>query len=201
MTIWTQTLNGKPFDLLDPTPDMVDFEVIAKVLARTPRFGGHTLGGVLSVAQHCVVGADAIMQETGRKDWAGAFLLHDAHEAYIGDIGTPVVQALAAATSVDYPNYSNYIVPDAISELKLGIDSAIYTAAGLSWPLDSETHDVVKVYDTRMLITERNARCAPLSGGVEWPNAEPIKDADCSYWPEELAASMYRALLLTINIG
>ncbi len=50
-------LHGRAFDLLAPTVDMVDLlGEVSEVLARIPRFGGHTETGPLSVAQHCVIG-------------------------------------------------------------------------------------------------------------------------------------------------
>jgi hypothetical protein len=190
---WIQTLQGHAFDLLNPTPDMVDFDTIATVLARVPRFGGHTTGrGILSVAQHCEQGAWAILRDTGRRDWAAAFLLHDGHETYIGDIPTPVRNALVHIAGL-HSCFARNVVIDAISELKWRIDAAIYTRAGIPWPLDSETADVVKVYDIRMLRTERDARLSvpPHAWGAVYERAEPLQGVDCGPWGEELAARMY----------
>lgn len=168
--IWIQTLprlgerHGRAFDLVNPTPEMVDFSTIATVLARVPRFGGHTGGGVLSVAQHCTEGANAILREGGGRLAAAAFLLHDAHEAYIGDIATPVALALECVANQNALTIAESgqggAVRDAIASLKARIDSAIYQAAGLPWPLDPQSAALVKLYDRRMLETERRARLA-----------------------------------------
>lgn len=154
---WLQVLGGRAFSLTNPRAEDVDFETIAIVLSRVPRFGGHTENGVLSVAQHCLEGAAAILRDTGRRDAAAAFLIHDAHEAYMGDIATPVADALQALAE----SYRADVVKRAIRTLKRRLDAAIYTAAGLPWPLPPEVAAIVKEYDLRMMSTERRERLAP----------------------------------------
>lgn len=165
-TPWTQVLGtdgkGKRFDLVNPRAEDVDFVAMATVLARTPRFNGHTEGGSYSVAQHCREGAYAILRETGDAYAAAAFLLHDGHEYIIGDQSTPVRDAVAwyaVAESGDL--YADRIVRSAIASLKLALDQAIYKRAGLGWPLSPAVHALVKEYDIRMLRTEADARMAP----------------------------------------
>lgn len=211
-TTWIQTLgsNGKggKFDPTDPKPEDVDFAVIARVLARTPRFGGHTNQGVYSVAQHCVEGARSLLREVNVLDrlqgqergaqqrWAAAtaFLLHDAHEAYIGDIATPVAESLAFLANGVYPHVDGaYIVKFAIHALKGRLDEAIYGAAGVAWPLAPEVASLVKQIDVRMCRTERDARMATPPG--EWDEAieaaEPVPGVDLSMWSEDEAAGAW----------
>jgi len=85
---WVQTVSGVAFDLLDPTPEMVQLEDIAHALSRIPRFNGHTRSHY-SVAEHSVLGCLLVPRELQT-----AFLLHDAHEAYIGDLTSPLKAAL-----------------------------------------------------------------------------------------------------------
>lgn len=146
---WVQTYNNVKFDLLNPTPDMVDFSTVARALSRIPRFVAHTEGSQpYSVAQHCVIGSNAIEVATGQWALAFAFLLHDAHEAYIGDIVNPVVAALDTIQPVKA----------AFTELKKRIDHAIYSAAGVVNFLDApELQAKVKEFDMRMCKTERDA--------------------------------------------
>ena len=174
-------------DLINPTPEMVCFLTIARVLARVPRFGGHTNNGVLSVAQHCLEGANAILRDTGRRDAAGAFLLHDAHEAYIGDITTPVVDAIADLS--ECPHH----VHMAIRQLKARLDEAIYTAAGIAWPLPADVRDMVEEYDIRMCRTECDARMAPSPRPWSEPyvSAEPVADVDLWPWTEGTIESLW----------
>lgn len=192
--IWIQTLpalgsrQGRALDLIDPKPEQIDFRTIATVLSRVPRFAGQTGGGVLSVAQHCTEGARAILRDTGRNDWAAAFLLHDAHEYAMGDIATPVAQALAHHAEKDLGKGG--AVSYAIRSLKSALDSAIYRAAGMSYPLDAQTAALVKLYDARMLVTERNARLAepPYPHDTQ---AEPVADVDMFPWSAGSAEAFY----------
>ncbi|MCA3174489.1 MAG: hypothetical protein ING36_02970 [Burkholderiales bacterium] len=92
MTILTTT-NGGKFNLTDPKPEQVFLDDIAHGLASQNRFIGRTRP-CWSVAQHsllCAELAGVMHQDPGL---VMAALLHDAHEAYIGDIATPVVQAI-----------------------------------------------------------------------------------------------------------
>lgn len=84
---WIQTRGGDAFELLSPKPGMIHFEEIATILSRIPRFNGHT-GDVFSVAQHCTEGAKAILRSGVEDATALAFLLHDAHEAFLASIST-----------------------------------------------------------------------------------------------------------------
>lgn len=192
---WLQVLGGVAFDLVHPRPEQVDFGTIATVLARTPRFGGHTDGGTLSVAQHCEQGARAILRDTGRADWAAAFLIHDAHEAYIGDLPTPVQNALAAvAALIDGDTNSGDIVKRAIEALKRRLDIAIYLAAGIP-DVSVEMWGVVKSYDRRMCVTEHDARM-PLAPRLPWHSFGPIKPVamvDTYPWSEGCVRSLYMA--------
>ena len=86
-----QTHTGKFLDLLNPTPDMIDMEDIAHALAHLCRFTGHTQR-FYSVAEHCVR-----MVQWGLPGPAALRLMHDATEAYIGDVSTPLKTLL--------PNY------------------------------------------------------------------------------------------------
>ncbi len=88
MTI-VRTASGIDFDLLYPRPSMVRFTDIAHHLAQINRYCGAT-SLPLNVAQHSVLVAN-ILQDMG---CSAAIclrgLLHDAHEAYIGDVPAPV---------------------------------------------------------------------------------------------------------------
>src|SRR4051794_22067480 len=91
---WMQALGSIPFDLVHPKREQIDFDTVATVLARTPRFAGHTERGVYSVGQHSEQGARAILRDIGRRDAAAAFLHHDDHEAYVGDMTKSMQDAL-----------------------------------------------------------------------------------------------------------
>lgn len=78
-----RTFTGKVFDLKLLDPESICIEDIAHALAHTPRFGGH-LEKHYSVAQHSVLVAFACSSDNRL-----AALLHDASEAYIGDMPSP----------------------------------------------------------------------------------------------------------------
>lgn len=86
---WIQTYTGKRFILTEPTVEMVDIEDIAHALSSIARFNGHT-SEPYSVAQHSVWVSEHVHEE-----YALEALLHDAAEAYIGDIATPLKRLLA----------------------------------------------------------------------------------------------------------
>lgn len=85
---WILTHAGKHFDLTDPQPEMVDALDIAHGLANCCRFAGQS-NWFYSVAQHSVLVSEIVPHE-----FALEALLHDAAEAYIGDITKPLKRLL-----------------------------------------------------------------------------------------------------------
>lgn len=86
-----RTLSGKQFSLFEPTPEMIDIRDIAAGLSNKGHFSGLT-PSFFSIAQHCVMVCDefsfmAPYNDPGLKLLA---LLHDAAEAYIGDMIKPL---------------------------------------------------------------------------------------------------------------
>ncbi len=193
----TVASRGRPVCLLDPTPAMIDLETdVAEGLARLARFTGAVRSGAYSVAQHCVLGADALLRETGREQLALAFLLHDAHEAYIGDIATPVVEALGLAvrdalrTCEPSPDL---VVHVALNRLKRGLDAAIHAAAGMSRLSLGDDLIAIKDMDRRMLAAEQ--RAFGLTGPAAWGEAQARAVRGLGrirVWPWPEAADAYR---------
>lgn len=88
---WFQTYSGRVFWLLDPRAEDVCLEDIAHPLANQCRFNGHTRC-FYSVAQHSVLVSGHIgrnNRELGEELglWG---LMHDAAEAYLGDMVKPL---------------------------------------------------------------------------------------------------------------
>ena len=142
------TASGRKWPLLDPEPADVCFRDIAEMLARTARYGGATEGAPYSVAQHCVEGLKHCPDEV--KPY---FLLHDAHEAYIGDLTTPLQWALchAAAEEANDTTLAITIPIRALRRLKAAADAAIHAAAGLAWPVPVQIEFEVSKIDRLML--------------------------------------------------
>lgn len=127
---WMQTYTGKKFCLAAPDPADVEIIDIAVALARTARFNGHTKS-FYSVAQHSVLAsryADSVGQPL-------VALLHDAAEAYIGDIVRPLKLGLG----------------DALEEIEYAVLAAIWQRFGLLPGIPGE----VKGIDNRLLATEQ----------------------------------------------
>ncbi len=97
---WVQTYTGRAFDLLDPQPEQIDALDIAHALSQICRFTGH-VRDFYSVAQHSCLVAE-IVNDLWRDEQGNhcpdlvalAALLHDASEAYAGDVSTPLKRAI-----------------------------------------------------------------------------------------------------------
>ena len=83
-----QTASGLRFHQLDPRPDEISLADIAHSLSLQCRFGGHC-PRFYSVAEHSVLASLAAPPLL-----ALPMLLHDAAEAYVGDVIRPLKQLL-----------------------------------------------------------------------------------------------------------
>ena len=81
---WIQTYSGQRFELIDPSLDSIKIIDIAHSLSMLSRFNGH-VDRFYSVAEHSV-----LVSKLVPKEFALFGLLHDANEAYIGDMASPV---------------------------------------------------------------------------------------------------------------
>lgn len=125
-----RTYSGKVFDIEILDPDSICIEDIAHGLSNTCRFGGQ-LENFYSVAQHSVYVAMEVPH--GIKL---AALLHDAAEAYIGDMPSPFKKLM--------PDYK---------KLETRIMQAIALKFGFAFPLS----EVIKRADEKLLQEEWNA--------------------------------------------
>lgn len=130
---WIQTFTGKRFWPLKPVADDVCIEDIAHALANKCRFTGHC-SKFYSVAQHSVLVSMLVPREL-----AIYGLLHDAAEAYLPDVASPIKPRLKG-----------------FAELEAGVLDAILVKFKLS--LDSvDSEDIwneVKKADLKALATE-----------------------------------------------
>jgi hypothetical protein len=84
-----RTYTGRYIDIANPQVDSVAILDIAHALSYMPRFAGH-LAHPYSVAQHSVHCAQLAAAEGYDRYTQLAALLHDASEAYICDIPSPI---------------------------------------------------------------------------------------------------------------
>lgn len=90
---YIHTWTGKEFNFLDVKTEDICIEDIAHALSLQCRFNGH-IGEFYSVAEHSMMVADLVAEETEDPTVILTALLHDASEAYLGDIVSPLKQFL-----------------------------------------------------------------------------------------------------------
>lgn len=128
---WIQTLSGRRFWLDDIESNYIDVRDIAAALSKLARYTGHSRRFV-SVAEHSVRVA-RIVPPVHRL----AGLLHDASEAYLGDVSTPLKTL---------PEMAGY--RDLESRLMRCVERRFRLARGAC------CHDVVRLADRQILAAE-----------------------------------------------
>lgn len=81
--------SGLYLNLADPRPEQFTFGDIAGALSKICRFGGQ-IERLYSVAEHCVHCCDLARREGQNLDTQAAALMHDAAEAFCGDVVKPL---------------------------------------------------------------------------------------------------------------
>lgn len=138
---WIQISGGGTWDYLNPKPDDVFWPDIAQALSRLPRFLGRTRKPY-SVAQHSIIVCAQIQESV--PDLQLAALLHDAHEAFTGDMPTPLKTAIFRLGG-----------GEAWNQLVRTQDRAIHEAAGLPYSLPTDWREAIKRADLCALATEK----------------------------------------------
>ena len=123
-----QTYTGALVDLQSFSQADVRLPDIAHALSLINRYTGHTLYPY-TVAQHSVIVSRLCSPENAL--WG---LMHDASEAYLGDVASPLKHML--------PQYRT---------LEQHVQQQIAKRFGLVWPMPAEVHDA----DTRVLLAEK----------------------------------------------
>lgn len=161
---WITTASGRSFSLHDPQPSDVCIEDIAHALSNLCRWTGHTRN-FYSVAQHSMLVAEKLPAEAKLHG-----LMHDAHEAYIGDISRPL---------------KRYLGSELIKQLESRIDEAIFIRFGID-PYYELVHDA----DSRMLATEARILCRDSKWAERMPHYE---DVQILPWPAGNSRSVFVA--------
>lgn len=162
---WMQTYTGIAFFPLDPRVADIDPDDIAHALAMICRYGGHTRR-FYTVAEHCVKMSQAVSPENAL--WA---LLHDATEAYVGDMIRPLKRQILQYRDIER-NLMDHICA--------------------RFDLDPTEPEEVYEADNRILLDERaalmvtppplpwhqdEAKVEPLGVGIEcWPPARAFHE-------------------------
>lgn len=150
LEVWS----GKMVSLREISAGDIDLRDIAVSLSRQYRFLGHTRKPY-SVAQHSVLVSHLLDHwdlDTTTVLWG---LLHDAHEAYIGDISRPVRDFFGEA------------VAGMLKDLTRRIDAAVAEKLGVD--LQKVDLGAVKEADNTLLYAEKR----DLLGSVDWGTEAP----------------------------
>lgn len=132
---WFQSLNGKKIYPLDPRVEDVDLDEVAHGLSNICRFGGQ-IRRFYSVAQHSVYVSRCVAETV--PGFALAALLHDAPEAYLGDVIRPLKRG------------------GAVTQAWLDAEDSWAVVIGEALGLDiGNLPPEVKVADDRVLMAER----------------------------------------------
>jgi len=158
---WMQTYLGKRYWPLDPKPGDVFIEDIAHALAMQCRFNGHS-SSHYSVAQHSVLVSNVLPDNLKLQG-----LLHDAAEAYLGDVIKPIKW-------------------DEFKKIEDRNLKVIFERFGVDWPLHPDVH----VADLALLATEAR----DIMGGERHPWNIPTSPLDMKIEPWDSFMSEQRFL-------
>jgi predicted HD phosphohydrolase len=173
-------LSGKYFDLANPRPEDFTFFDIAGPLAKICRFGGQ-IDYFYSVAEHlwhCTYLAekDGLPIETQQ-----AILLHDAAEAFIGDVIKPL--------KIMFSEYK---------KIELDVEWAISQKFAIDFAREEQA---IKKIDHEMLIAERRHLFS--KDDVEWEGENEVRKVEVQFrkWDHHEAEFAYIRLADRIGIN
>jgi 5'-deoxynucleotidase YfbR-like HD superfamily hydrolase len=97
---YIRTVSGKKFYPLNPKPEDVDIIDIAHALSNKCRFTGHT-SSFYSIAQHCYLVSNLLADVDAPLEVQLQGLLHDASEAYLPDVASPIKRYIAGFHQIE----------------------------------------------------------------------------------------------------
>ena len=107
---WMQTYSGQRFSILHPRPEDVRLKDIAHHLSLLCRYNG-AVNKFYSVAEHSVLVARLLADEGYGVDVQFVGLMHDATEAYVGDMVRPVKSLAPDYRQVEHRIWTRAIAP------------------------------------------------------------------------------------------
>lgn len=170
---------GHYVDLANPDPASIEIHSIAAALSKICRFGGHC-PKFYSVAEHCVHATVMAASEGYVGDALLAVFLHDAAEAYIGDMVKPL-----KVTMLQY------------GEAEQRMETAIELAFGVDF---ERWIGVIKRFDRAMLKAEKVTMWP--EDKEKWTGFGEIEDRTIAFqfWGPEEAEMQFIAMARTLQL-
>jgi hypothetical protein len=165
-----QTVSGRWVNPFDPDPSQLDPGDIARALANQCRFGGHSRV-FYSVAQHSVIVSQLVEERGGDVEDVFAALMHDATEAYLGDMPHPLKHRSPLGA--------------AFKSAEDHLERAIHERFRIKADVPE-----IKRADRALLATERRAFSAE---DWHWPELEGVEplDLELTAWSPDQAAEAF----------
>jgi 5'-deoxynucleotidase YfbR-like HD superfamily hydrolase len=167
---YLQTVSGRWVNPFEPDPEQLDAGDIARALGNLCRFGGHSRV-FYSVAQHSVIVSRLVEERGGDAEDAFAALMHDATEAYLGDMPHPIKHRSPLGA--------------AFKAAEEHLEQAINARFGVKSDVPE-----IKRADRALLATERRTFSAETWHWPELDGVEPL-DLEISAWPPEDATRAF----------
>jgi uncharacterized protein len=167
---YLQTVSGRWVNPFDPDPAQLDPDDIARALANQCRFGGHCRV-FYSVAQHSVIVSDLVEQRGGDVEDVFAALMHDASEAYLGDMPHPLKHR--SALGAEFKAAEDHLEQVLLDRFSIKADVP-----------------EIKRADRALLATERRAFSEETWHWPELEGVEPL-DLELTAWPPDEAARAF----------
>jgi uncharacterized protein len=169
---YLQTISGRFVNPLDPDLDQIEIGDITRALANTCRFGGHCRS-FYSVAQHSVIVSELVERRGGDVEDVFAALMHDAAEAYLGDMPHPLKHR------------------SALGEAFKAAEKHLEQALQARFAIKADVPEIKRA-DRALLATERRAFSTE---DWHWPELDGIEplELELTAWSPDEAAARFRA--------
>jgi uncharacterized protein len=169
---YLQTVSGRRVNPFDPDPEQIDIGDIGRALANQCRFGGHCRV-FYSVAQHSVIVSELVEQRGGDAEDVFAALMHDAAEAYLGDMPHPLKHR------------------SSLGEAFRAAEEVLERAIRDRFRLKAAVAEIKSV-DRALLATERRAFAAEIWRWPELDGVEPLELQLTAWSPDEAKLAFSR---------
>jgi uncharacterized protein len=158
-----ETASGGIFYPLDPRPGEVSVLDIAHHLSRINRYNGAIIPEHYSVAEHSVLMSIALFRDYNDPLLSYQALMHDATEAYVGDMVRPLKRDMPAFEEAEARVWRAIVDSSEVLKLKGDIQGDLYA-------LDPRVVEA----DSRILLDERSQVMKPTGNDWGLDGLEPL---------------------------